>query len=181
MTRARVFASIAAILTVLLLQATLVAPVIAPLPISLPAVLVAVVALVDGPATGMAFGFATGLAADLGSTHPAGVLALVWMGLGLFCGLIADRSRGRRDALTAGIASAVAASVATVVLVVVHDGEAIASAITALPATLLGDVVLAMVLFWPVRRMLRTESLRAPAAAYTDLVVGSHHFGGGRA
>lgn len=173
MTRARVSASMAAILTVLLLQATLVGPVTSPLPISLPAVLVAVVALVDGPATGMAFGFAVGLVADLGSPHPAGILALTWMGLGLLCGLVADRRRGRRDAVTAGLAAAVASSVATVLLVVVHAGDTLGSAVTQLPLTAVGDVVLALLLFWPVRRMLRTDSLRAPAPVYTDLAVGS--------
>ncbi len=35
---------------------------------------------------GMAFGFAAGLIADLGSAHPAGVLALCWLGVGLVCG-----------------------------------------------------------------------------------------------
>lgn len=172
MTRARVAASAAAILTALLLQAALVAPVTSPLPISLPAVLVAVVALVDGPATGMAFGFAMGLMADLGSTHPAGILALTWMALGVVCGLVADRSRGRRDAITAGVVTAVASSVATVLLVVVHDGETLLSAITQLPLTALGDVVLALLLFWPVRRMLRTDYLHAPAPVLTELVLG---------
>jgi hypothetical protein len=67
---------LAALLTALLLQATLVGPLAMSVPVSLPAVLVAAVALVDGPATGMSFGFTVGLFADLGSSHPAGVLAL---------------------------------------------------------------------------------------------------------
>ena len=57
----------------------LVGPLTVPVPVSLPALLVAAVALVDGPGVGMAFGFAAGLLADLGSEHPAGVLALCWM------------------------------------------------------------------------------------------------------
>ena len=181
MTRARVTASAAAILTALLLQATLVGPVTSPSPISLPAVLVAVVALVDGPATGLAFGFAIGLIADLGSPHPAGILALVWMGLGLVCGLVADRRRAARDAVTAGLAGALASCIATVLLVVVHAGVPLSSAFTQLPLTMLGDVVLALLVFWPVRRMLRTDSLRAPAPVYTDLAVGANRIGGSRA
>ena len=105
MTRARVAAALAAILTALLLQATVIAPATVPWPVSLPAVLVAAVALVDGPATGMSFGFAAGLIADLGSHHPAGVLALCWLGVGP---AVRDAGRPaaalRRDALIAGVA-----------------------------------------------------------------------------
>jgi hypothetical protein len=79
MNRARVAAALAALLTALLLQATLIGPVTMPLPVSLPALLVAAIALVDGPGAGLAFGFAIGLIADLGSEHPAGVLALCWL------------------------------------------------------------------------------------------------------
>lgn len=172
MTRARVIAALAGILTTLLLQATLVGPVTAPVPVSLPAVLVAVVALVDGPATGLAFGFAIGLVADLGSPHPAGVLALCWMGLGLLCGLVADRASARRDAIMAGVLSGLVSSVTTVLLVVVHGGPTLLSAVTQLVPAVLGDVVLALLIFLPVRRMLRTDSLRAPEPVYTELLVG---------
>src|SRR5947209_2068432 len=107
MTRARVAAAAAGIVTALLLQATLVGPLSGWVPISLPAVLVAAVGLVDGPATGMSFGFAAGLVADLASSHVAGVLALCWMGVGTLAGLVADRRSLRKDALTAGVVSAV--------------------------------------------------------------------------
>ena len=69
--------------------------------------LVAAVALVDGPAPACRFGFAAGLLADLGSDHPAGVLALCWLGRRHWsCGLLADRrSAARRDAVIAGVAA----------------------------------------------------------------------------
>src|ERR1700709_2482824 len=100
MTRGRVAVAAAGIVTALLLQAAVVGPVVSPYAVSLPLVLVAAVGLVDGPATGLGFGFAAGLVADLGSAHPAGVFALVWMGVGLLCGLVADRQSLRRDAVT---------------------------------------------------------------------------------
>jgi cell shape-determining protein MreD len=170
-TRARVAAAVAAIVTALLLQATLVAPVCAPAAVSLPAVLVAAVALADGPATGMAFGFATGLTADLGSQHPAGVLALCWLAAGLLCGLGADRYRWRRDVVTAGLVSGVAGLTAGVLLVVVHRGGTLADVVTHAPVTLAGDVLLAVLVVPLVRRMLRADSLRAPHPVYTEIVL----------
>ena len=47
----------------------------------------------------MSVGFSAGLLADLGSHHPAGVLALAWLLLGLGCGLLADRAPPGRDRL----------------------------------------------------------------------------------
>ncbi|MBN9618457.1 MAG: rod shape-determining protein MreD [Actinobacteria bacterium] len=172
MRRTRIVAAIAAIITALLLQATLIAPVTSPYPVSLPAVLVAAIALMDGPATGMSIGFAAGLAADLGSRHPAGILALCWLGVGLLCGLVADRRSIRRDALTAGIVCGLASGVATVLLVVVHNGATLRSAALYTGPALLGDVVLALGLVPLVRRMLRTDSLRAPQPVYTELALG---------
>jgi rod shape-determining protein MreD len=175
MTRARLAAAVAGLITALLLQATLVAPVAEPFPVSLPAALVAVIALADGPATGMAFGFATGLTADLGSQHPAGVLALCWLGVGVLCGLLADRRSVRRDALTAGAVCGLASAVATVLLVVVRTPGSVQDAITyAVPAAL-GDALLALLLIPLVRRMLRSDSLRAPHPVYTELAVGPRH------
>jgi rod shape-determining protein MreD len=171
MNRARFVAALAAALTALLLQAVLVAPVTAPWPVSLPAVLVAAVALIDGPATGMSFGFAVGLLADLGSNHPAGVLALCWLGVGLLCGTLADRRGLRRDAVTAGVVCAAGSFVATLVLAVVHAGAQATDAFTyALPAAA-GDVVLALGVLAVARRMLRTDSLRAPHAVHSDVVL----------
>jgi cell shape-determining protein MreD len=173
--RARLVAAIAGLLTVLLVQATLVAPVMTPWAVSLPAVLVAAVALVDGPATGMSFGFATGLVADLGSRHPAGVLALCWLGVGLVCGMLADRHSVRRDALIAGVVCALAAAVAILLLTVLHRGGSVGTALSALVPTLVGDALLGLGVVPLVRRMLRSDSLRAPHPVYTELLVGQRH------
>jgi cell shape-determining protein MreD len=162
-------------ITALLLQAALIAPATSPWPISLPVVLVAAVALVDGPAAGMSFGFATGLLADLGSNHPAGVLALCWLGIGLLCGMVADRRSLRRDAVTAGVVCAIGTSAATIVLAVTHSGVAASDAIVYAVPTALGDALLAFAVLALVRRMLRTESLRAPHPVYTELVVAGRH------
>jgi cell shape-determining protein MreD len=172
MTRARVFAAIAGILTALLLQATLVAPVTIPFPVSLPAVLVAAVALVDGPAAGMAFGFSLGLVADLGSHHPAGVLALCWLGVGLLCGLIGARRSRWRDALVIGAVGGLASSVTTVLLAVTHSGGTGADAVRYLPAAVAGDAVLGLLLIGLVRAMLHTNSLRSAAPIASELSIG---------
>ena len=171
MKRARLIAALTGIVTALLLQAAVIAPVTAPWPVSLPAVLVAAVALVDGPATGMSFGFATGLLADLGSSHPAGVLALCWLGVGLLSGMVADRRSLRRDAVTAGLVCAAGASVATIVLAVTHSGVRAQDAIMLAAPTALGDAVLALAVLALVRRMLRTESLRALPPIQREIVV----------
>jgi hypothetical protein len=171
MTRARLVAALTGILTALLLQAALVAPVTAPWPVSLPAVLVAAVALVDGPAAGMSFGFACGLLADLGSNHPGGVLALCWLGVGLVCGLVADRRSLRRDALCAGLVCAAGASAATVLLAITNSGADALDALRYALPTAVGDAVLGFLVLGLVRRMLRTDSLRAPHPVLTELVV----------
>jgi rod shape-determining protein MreD len=172
MRRPRLAAAIAAIITALLLQASVIGPATLPLAVSLPAVLVAAVALVDGPASGMSFGFATGLIADLGSQHPAGVLAICWLGVGVVCGALADRRSLGRDALVVGIVCALAAVTATVLLVVVRSAGSIADAVKYAAPTGLGDAVLAIAVVALVRRMLRTDRLRAPHAVYTELVLG---------
>lgn len=172
MRRARIVAGIAAVITALLLQATLIAPVTSPYPVSLPALLVAAVALVDGPAAGMSLGFAAGLAADLGSRHPAGVLALCWLGVGLLCGLVAERRSVPRDALTAAIVCGSASAVAGVLLVVVHSGGTLRDALVHAAPAAAGDVVLALGVVALVRRMLRTDSLRAPHPVFTELTLG---------
>jgi rod shape-determining protein MreD len=172
MSRARLVAAVAGIVTALLLQAALVAPVTAPFPVSLPAVLVAAIALVDGPATGMSFGFAAGLTADLGSQHPAGVLALCWLGVGLVCGTLAERRSVRRDALTAGLVCGLASASATVLLAIVRSSGSTGDVFTDTVPAVLGDVFLALVVVAVVRRMLHTDSLRAPHPVYTELVVG---------
>lgn len=171
MTRARVAAAVAAIITALLLQATLVGPGFGVWPVSLPALVVAAVALADGPAAGMSFGFATGLAADLASRHPAGVLALCWLGLGLVCGMLGERRSLPRTALTAGLAAALAASAATLLLALTRQGAAATEAITdVVPVAVVGSL-LAFGVVPLVRRMLHTEYLRAPHPVYTELVL----------
>ena len=170
MTRARVVAAIATILTALLLQATVIGPWAAPVPVSLPAVLVAAVALVDGPGAGMAFGFAAGLVADLGSSHPAGVLALCWMGIGLLCGQAADRNSVRRDAATAAVICTLGTLAAGLLLTAVHaDGASLGgSFLHAVPAGL-GDALLALAVVPAARAFLRSETLRAPHPMLPEL------------
>ena len=92
----------------------------------------------------MSLGFAAGLVADLGSAHPAGVLALCWLGVGLVCGTVADRRSVWRDALSAGLVCGAAAVAATLLLALVHSGPTVSDAVRyALPAGL-GDVLLAL-------------------------------------
>jgi cell shape-determining protein MreD len=162
MNPARLLAALTALVTALLLQATVVGPLAMWVPVSVPAVLVAAVALVDGPATGISFGFTAGLLADLGSNHPAGVLALSWLGLGLVCGLVADRRTVVGDALVVGGFGAAAALFTALVLTVVHAGGATAAAglRTTLPAGL-GDALLALAVAPLVRAALHTHRLRA--------------------
>lgn len=168
MTRIRVLAAIAAISTALVLQGALIGPFFGPVPVSLPAVLVAAVALRDGPGTGVAFGFATGLVADLASTHPAGVLALCWLGVGLVCGLVAGPAAGRRpirrDAAVAALVCALASLGAALLLTVVHaDGTGpVTGLVWVIPAGL-GDALLALAVVPLTRVLLRSERLRPPA------------------
>lgn len=162
MTRTRAAAALAAIITALLLQATLVAPLTLPVPISLPALVVAAVALVDGPGTGLSFGFATGLVADLASAHPAGVLALSWLVVGLVCGLGADGTSVRLDAaIAAGVCGVTAAGTTALLSVVGSSGATLWDAARYLVPTLLGDALLALAVVPLVRRMLSSPSLRA--------------------
>jgi cell shape-determining protein MreD len=151
-------------MTALLLQATVVGPVLLPVPASLPALLVAAVALVDGPGTGLTFGFVTGLVADLGSDHPAGVLALCWLGVGVACGALSSTLASvRRDAAMAAIACGSAALVSQALIAVFAGGaNGIVEAIRLIvPATLL-DALLALAVVPIVRVFLRSETLRAP-------------------
>lgn len=177
MTRARVAAAIAAVLTALLLQATLVAPITMPVQVSLPAVLIAAVALAEGPGVGIGLGFGTGLLADLASRHPAGTLALVWMGLGLACGVFAEPGTFRHvsirsHALIAAIACTGATTVATIALTVLGaDGASLGQAVEHLVPTLLGDALLALAIVPVVRFFLRHHVLQAPHAPMLDLTA----------
>jgi cell shape-determining protein MreD len=166
MNRARAAAALAALITALLLQATVVGPATLAVPVSLPAVLVAAIALVDGPGTGLAFGFAIGLIADLGSAHPAGVLALCWLGVGLVCGMCAaPRARLLRDVLVAALVCGAASVVAALVLAAVGSGGAatLDDAVRHGILATAGDAVLALAIVPLVRFFLRSHTLRAPA------------------
>jgi cell shape-determining protein MreD len=177
-TRVRVAAALAAILTALLLQATVVAPTTYPWPVSLPALLVAAVGLREGAGSGMSIGFATGLVADLASRHPAGVLALAWLGVGLVAGLLADRGRVRRDAVVAG-ALCTAAGTATSLALAVLSGVASVSGATAVARaavpTLLVSCALALALVPLVRAMLASDALRARRPISVALLAGASH------
>lgn len=164
MTRLRVAAAAAAIVTAVLLQATLITPLSTELDVSLPAVLVAAIGLCCGPGTGVALGFGAGLTADLGSTHPAGVLALCWLGTGLIAGLAADRRSLAGDVLHIGVICGVGAAVTTVLLMLVHaDGAQLSQLPMALPSAVV-DALLACGVVPIVRAAVRTEALRAPHA-----------------
>jgi rod shape-determining protein MreD len=165
MTLARVTAAHASVLTALLLQATLVGPVTMSAQLSLPAVLVAAVALNCGAGSGISLGFGAGLVADLGSSHPAGILALCWLAVGVLCGLLADSTRSpRSQVLITGVVCGAAASVATLLLSAVGAAGATAEAAARglLPA-MAGDLLLALIVVPVVRWFLRSATLRAPA------------------
>lgn len=175
MKRARLLAAATAALTVLVLQATLIAPVSQPVPVSLPAVLVGAVALVDGAGTGLAFGFVLGLLADLGSNHPAGVLALCWMGVGIACGTVAARHSVPRGALVTGFYCGIATLASGVVLAVVGDGGAsvLGAVAGCLPAGAI-DGLLALAVVPLARAFLRADSVRKPHPVFTELAMSGH-------
>jgi rod shape-determining protein MreD len=171
MTPARIAAAAASIGTTLLLQATLVAPAAGSVPISLPAVLVACVALVSGPATGISLGFAAGLVADLGSSHPAGILALCWLLVGLVSGTFADRHSLPRDAAASAVICTAAALLATLLLTLTHAGTTAGATLADLLPCALGDLLIALVLLPVVRRMLGSQRLQPPRPIARDLLV----------
>ncbi len=172
MTRSRVVAALAAMLTALLLQTTLIAALTMPVPVSLPAVTVAAIALVDGPGAGISYGFVAGLIADLASVHPAGVLALGWLGVGLACGLAANRVSLRRDVAVAALVCALVSGAVTLLLSMLPtDGATAGRVISDFVPTLLGDAALALVLVPIVRVFLRSGSLRSPHTTQAALLV----------
>jgi cell shape-determining protein MreD len=161
----RVIAGAVAVITALLLQAGVVSPVVAPLAVSLPAVLVASVGLMAGPSAGMSVGFSSGLLADLASPHPAGVLALAWLLLGLATGLAGDpRRRLLVSIALAGVAVGVVGLVVVVVLVVVGSPSSPLGTVVplALPSAL-GDLGLAALVLPMTRAVVRAVPLPAGA------------------
>ncbi|GAB2478365.1 hypothetical protein GCM10027265_31740 [Jatrophihabitans fulvus] len=165
-------AAVAGIVTAVLLQATLIGPGLAPIAVSLPAVLVAAVGLADGPGAGMSVGFAAGLTADLASRHPAGVLTLCWLGLGLGCGMLATGGRVLRDVAVAAALCGVSGAATTLVLTVVGRGGTLRETYVELLPAVAASAVLALAIVPFVRRLLDTEHLRAPHPVYTELVLG---------
>jgi rod shape-determining protein MreD len=167
MTPRRVIAAAAAVITVLVLQAVVVSPVAGMVMVSLPAVLVAALAVEAGPSAGMSVGFCAGLLADLGSRHPAGVLALAWLLLGAGCGMFAAprrrlvRSLFITTAATTAVSLAVAAALAALDAPKLSLNELASFAVpTALATTAIGLVVVPSV-----RVMVRAlkVKVRAPA------------------
>lgn len=157
MTPLRAIAALAATLTALLLQATLVGPLAGVVPVSLPAVLVAVVGLSEGPAAGMSFGFTAGLLADVGSAHPAGVLALSWLAIGTVCGLCRDeRRRLPAQAAVAGTVCGLAAAGTVLLLRLLTTGT---TPLAYCAAALAVDAALALVLAPLARPFLRSHAL----------------------
>lgn len=167
---ARLVGAGAGVLTALLVQVAVVAPLAVPVPVSLPAVLVAAVALEAGPGAGMSMGFCAGLLADLTGDHPAGVLALGWLVLGVGSGVLADDRRWAGRVLIVAVATAAVATVTGVALAALGaDGSSVDAAVRAAPATLLGDGLLALVvvpLIGPFfRSSLRRTAVMRPADA----------------
>jgi rod shape-determining protein MreD len=163
MTPRRVIAAAAAILTVLVLQATVLGPLTAPWVISLPAVFVAAVGIEAGASAGMSIGFSAGLLADLGSQHPAGVLAIAWLLLGTISGLFAGPRRRVRGAIAVvALASAVTSLLVAVALDLIGSPpSSLASDVLHTGPTFIGDVILAGLVVLPMRAVLR--ALRVPA------------------
>jgi cell shape-determining protein MreD len=139
-------------------------PLTAPLAISLPAILVAAVGIEAGPSAGLSVGFSTGLLADLGSQHPAGLLAIAWLFLGTVCGLFAEaRRRAARSIAIVTVATTIVSIVVVIGLGLFNAPPfAVGDAIRLTAPTLVGDGVLALLLIPAVRAMLRALRVRAP-------------------
>jgi rod shape-determining protein MreD len=168
MTVSRIAAALAGVLTVLLVQASLIGPLTFPVPVSLPALLVIVVALYAGPGVGMGLGFGTGLLADLGSDHPAGVQALVWMAAGVLAGKLGGIATQRRFGLRgmAGLAAVLAALTSawlSLLLAILgsHGATAWLALRDALPIGLV-DALLGLLVVPAVRTVLRAQGIRSP-------------------
>lgn len=171
MTRLRVAAAVASMLTALLLQATVVTPLALSTAASLPAVLVAAVALAEGPAAGLSFGFALGLITDLGSRHPAGVLALCWLVLGIAAGAVSARRSVRMDAALAAVLCTVAALASGTLVLVLHaDGATLGGLVRGALPTAVVDLLLAVPVVALTRAALRNDALTAPRPV-GDLVL----------
>ncbi|MBV9592407.1 MAG: rod shape-determining protein MreD [Actinobacteria bacterium] len=164
MTVRRAVAALAAVVSAMIVQAGLVVPLAGHIPVSLPAILVAAVALATGPSTGIALGFTAGLLADLASQHPAGVLALCWLGLGVGAGLLAEHTTKRR-AIIAGALAALSTFAAGLLLAALGPyGTPAMDCIRYAGPAAIGDVAVALALTPIVQAMLRSPALRARPA-----------------
>jgi cell shape-determining protein MreD len=114
----------------------------------------------------MSVGFSAGLLADLASPHPAGVLALAWLLLGLGTGLAADPRRRLAVSIAfAGVAAGVVGLLVVVVLVAVGSPSSPLGTVVplALPSAL-GDLVVAALVLPLTRAITRAVPLPAGAA-----------------
>jgi cell shape-determining protein MreD len=166
--RSRLVCAVAAGLTALLLQATVVGPVTFPVAVSLPALLVIILGICAGPGIGLGFGFALGLLADLGSGHPAGVLALAWMGAGavggIVGGLVIERGcRARGIAASAALLATLASLVSGLALVILDSHAAsLSSVFRDLVPTFLLDAIGGLIVVPLVRAVLQAQRIAAP-------------------
>ncbi len=165
----RLIAAAAAVTSVLILQAMVIAPVTAPLFVSLPAILVAAIGLEAGVSAGLSLGFSAGLLADLGSSHPAGVLAIGWLLLGLGCGLIANqRRRLLVRAAVVGGATGLATLIAGLSLAFLGGPSTPVATVltTAVPSALI-DAAIALLVVPATRAVVGTLRVRVPNVAPT--------------
>lgn len=167
----RAAAAVATVVTTILLQATVVGPLGLPLPVNLPLVAVLAVAVVSGPSAGITLGFGAGLVLDLGSTHPVGVLAALWLGAGLVGGWLGGLvHRVRPRAALVGALGGLTAAVTAVVLALLgaSTGPLPTLLLRTVPATLL-DAILALAVVPAAAAALRSPALRWSAAGRSAL------------
>lgn len=168
----RIALAIASVLTMLLLQASFIGPLTFPVSVALPAVIVATVGIYAGPGGAMSMGFATGLTADLGSEHPAGVLALCWMGAGLLGGVIGglatQRSYGTRPiaAMAAGIATLSTFCASLLLVVVGSHAESLGGAFRDLIPQTLVHALIGLAVVPVVRSLMRWQGVRSPRSGF---------------
>jgi rod shape-determining protein MreD len=163
----RLIAAAAAVLTVLVLQATVVTPLTASLAVSLPAILVAAIGVELGVSAGLSVGFCAGLLADLGSQHPAGVLALAWLLLGAVTGLLGQpRRRAYRSVAVVTVTTGACGLLVSLALAL-FDAPSMpfgSIVVAALPSTAV-DAALALLLVPAVRAMRRALRVRRSSRA----------------
>jgi rod shape-determining protein MreD len=167
MIAARVVLAGAGVVVALLVQAMVVGPLALAVAVSVPAVLVAAVAVQAGPGAGMSLGFCAGLLADLGSDHPAGVLAFGWLLLGVGAGRLTESRRLPAQAVLVGSAAAlVSTAVALALSAAGRSGSSLGDVLRGAPYTFAGDAALAVPVVVLTAWCLRTRAphpVRRPA------------------